>query len=182
MIVYWVLLAVIACERVAELAVSGRHARQLLARGGVEHGFGHFPVMIVLHVALIAGCVLEPLLGHRAFIPGLGWPMLALTVAANGLRWWCIGTLGPRWTARVIVLPGTPLVRSGPYRWFGHPNYVAVIVEGFALPLTGSAWITACVFTVLNAALLTVRIRCEARALAAAVPPGTVTVASQASA
>ena len=167
MTVFWVLLGLIACERVAELVVSARHANGLLRRGGVEYGLGHFPVMIALHVGLIAGCVLEPVLGHRAFIPALGWPMLALTVAANALRWWCISTLGERWTARVIVLPGEPLVRSGPYRWFAHPNYVAVIVEGFALPLTGSAWITASVFTVLNAALLTVRIRCEIRALAA---------------
>ena len=177
MIVYWVLLCVIACERVAELVVSARHAKALLARGGVEYGFGHFPVMIVLHVGLIAGCVLEPLLGHRTFIPALGWTMLAVTVAANALRWWCISTLGSRWTARVIVLPGAPLVRSGPYRWFGHPNYVAVIIEGFALPLTGSAWITACTFTVLNAALLTVRIRGEIAALAAAAPSGSVTAA-----
>jgi methyltransferase len=168
--VYWALLSVIACERVAELVVSARHANALLQRGGTEYGFGHFPVMIALHVGLIAGCVLEPLLGHRTFIPALGFPMLALTVLANGLRWWCIATLGARWTARVIVLPGAPLVRSGPYRWFAHPNYVAVIVEGAALPLTGSAWITACAFTVLNAALLTVRIRCEAAALAAAAP------------
>jgi methyltransferase len=168
--VYWVLLTVIACERIAELVVSARHAKGLLRRGGTEYGFGHFPVMIVLHTGLIAGCVLEPLLGHRAFTPALGWPMLALTLAANGLRWWCIATLGERWTARVIVLPGEPLVRSGPYRWFAHPNYVAVIVEGAALPLTGSAWITACVFTVANAVLLTVRIRCEVRALAAAAP------------
>ncbi|MGH3168453.1 MAG: isoprenylcysteine carboxylmethyltransferase family protein [Trebonia sp.] len=91
-------------------------------------------------------------------------------MAANALRWWCIGTLGPRWTARVIVIPGLPLVRSGPYRWFAHPNYVAVVVEGAALPLVGSAWITACCFTVANAALLTVRLRCETRALAAAAP------------
>lgn len=179
MIVYWLLLCVIACERVAELVVSARHAKHLLARGGVEYGFDHFPVMIVLHVALIVGCVLEPLLGHRTFVPALGWTMLAVTVAANGLRWWCIGTLGSRWTARVIVLPRAPLVRSGPYRWFGHPNYVAVIIEGFALPLSGSAWITACAFTVLNAALLTVRIRCETRALAAAAPSGTVTAVSE---
>ena len=170
MTVYWALLSVIACERVAELVVSARHANALLRRGGTEYGFGHFPVMIALHVGLIAGCVLEPLLGHRTFIPALGFPMLALTVLANGLRWWCIATLGERWTARVIVLPRAPLVRSGPYRWFAHPNYVAVIVEGAALPLTGSAWITACAFTVLNAALLTVRIRCEAAALAAAAP------------
>ena len=170
MTVYWVLLGVIACERVAELVVSARHANALLRRGGVEYGFGHFPVMIALHVALIAGCVIEPLAGHRTFIPALGWTMLAVTVAANALRWWCIATLGERWTARVIVLPGAPLVRSGPYRWFAHPNYVAVIVEGAALPLTGSAWITAGAFTVLNAALLTVRIRCETTALAAAAP------------
>jgi methyltransferase len=170
MTVFWTLLTVIACERVAELVVSARHANALLRRGGTEYGFGHFPVMIVLHVGLIAGCVLEPLLGHRAFVPALGWTMLAVTVAANALRWWCIATLGERWTARVIVLPGAPLVRSGPYRWFAHPNYVAVIVEGAALPLAGSAWITACAFTVLNAALLTVRIRCETRALAAAAP------------
>ena len=172
MTVYWVLLSLIACERVAELVVSARHAQGLLRRGGVEYGFGHFPVMIALHVALIAGCVIEPLAAGRSFIPALGFPMLALTVLANVLRWWCIATLGDRWTARVIVLPGAPLVRSGPYRWFAHPNYVAVIIEGAALPLTGSAWITAGVFTVLNAVLLTVRIRCETRALAAAVAPG----------
>jgi methyltransferase len=169
--VFWILLSVIAVERLAELVVSARHAHALLARGGTEYGFGHFPVMIVLHVGLIAGCVLEPLLGDRSFIPALGWPMLALTVAANGLRWWCIATLGARWTARVIVLPGEPLVASGPYRWFGHPNYVAVIIEGAALPLAGSAWITAVAFTVANAALLTVRLRCETRALAAAAAP-----------
>ena len=171
MTAYWVLLAVIACERVAELVVSARHATGLLRRGGVEYGFGHFPVMVALHAGLIAGCVLEPLLGHRAFIPALGWPMLAVTVAANALRWWCIATLGGRWTARVIVLPGAPLVRSGPYRWFAHPNYVAVIVEGAALPLAGSAWITAAAFTAANAVLLTVRIRCETAALAAAAVP-----------
>ena len=171
MTVYWTLLSVIACERIAELVVSARHAKALLRRGGTEYGFSHFPVMIALHIGLIAGCVLEPLLGHRTFIPALGWTMLAVTVAANALRWWCIATLGERWTARVIVLPGAALVRSGPYRWFAHPNYVAVIVEGAALPLTGSAWITACAFTVLNAALLTVRIRTESGALAAASAP-----------
>jgi methyltransferase len=170
MTVYWTLLAVIACERVAELVVSARHANALLRRGGAEYGFSHFPVMVALHTALIAGCVIEPLVGHRAFIPALGWAMFAVTVAANVLRWWCIITLGERWTARVIVLPGAPLVRSGPYRWFAHPNYVAVVIEGAALPLTGSAWITACAFTVLNAALLTVRIQCETGALAAAAP------------
>ena len=166
--VYYALLVVIAFERLAELVVSQRHATALLRRGGVEYGRGHFPVMVALHVALLAGCWVEPIVLHRTFIPALAWPMLIVVVAANALRWWCIATLGPRWTARVIVIPGLPLVRSGPYRWFAHPNYVAVVVEGAALPLVGSAWITACTFTVLNAALLTVRLRCETRALAAA--------------
>jgi len=166
--VYYALLVVIAFERLAELVVSQRHATGLLRRGGVEYGRGHFPVMVALHVGLLVGCWVEPIVLHRPFIPALAWPMLIVVVAANALRWWCIATLGPRWTARVIVIPGLPLVRSGPYRWFAHPNYVAVVVEGAALPLVGSAWITACTFTVLNAALLTVRLRCETRALAAA--------------
>jgi len=165
--VYYALLVVIAFERLAELVVSQRHATGLLRRGGVEYGRGHFPVMVALHVGLLVGCWVEPIVLHRPFIPALAWPMLIVVVAANALRWWCIATLGPRWTARVIVIPGLPLVRSGPYRWFAHPNYVAVVVEGAALPLVGSAWITACTFTVLNAALLTVRLRCETRALAA---------------
>jgi methyltransferase len=166
-IVFYVLLAVIGAERVAELVVSQRHAAKSLRQGGVESGKEHFPVMVALHAALLAGCVLEPLLAHRAFIPALGYLMLVIVVAANALRWWCIITLGDSWTARVIVVPRRPLVTRGPYRWFAHPNYAAVIIEGAALPLVGSAWITALAFTVANAALLTVRIRCEVRALRA---------------
>lgn len=168
--IFYVLLAVITVERVAELVVSQRHATELLRRGGIEYGQRHFPVMVVLHVALLIGCFAEPILLHREFIPALGYSMIAVVVAANVLRWWCITTLGVRWSARVIVLPGLPLVDTGPYRWFSHPNYVAVVIEGAALPLAGSAWITAVTFTVLNAALLTVRLRCETRALATAAP------------
>jgi methyltransferase len=91
--------------------------------------------------------------------------MLALVVASQGLRWWCITTLGPRWNTRVIVVPGLPLVASGPYGLFSHPNYVAVVVEGVALPLVHAAWVTALVFTVANAALLTIRLRVENDAL-----------------
>jgi methyltransferase len=169
-IVYFALVVVIAVERLVELVVSRRHAVESLRRGGVESGHGHFPVMVALHTALLAGCLVEPAVLHRAFLPVLAWPMLALVVAANVVRGWCMVSLGPRWTARVIVIPGRPLVKAGPYRWFAHPNYVAVIVEGAALPLVGSAWITACTFTALNAVLLTVRVRCETRALAVAAP------------
>jgi methyltransferase len=167
-VIYFGLLVVICFERLAELVVSQRHASQSLGHGGIESGQGHFPVMVALHAALLAGCWLEPIALHRPFIPVLGWPMFALVIAANALRWWCIATLGPQWSARVIVMPGAPLVRTGPYRYFNHPNYVAVIVEGAALPLMGSAWITAATFTAANLALLTIRIRCETRALSAA--------------
>lgn len=170
MAVYLALLVAVLVERVAELVVSQRNSTASLRRGGVEAGRGHYPAMVALHVALLAGCWAEPLVLHRPFVPALAVPMIALVLAANALRWWCIATLGERWSTRVITVPGVPLVAAGPYRWFAHPNYVAVVVEGLALPLAGSAWITATAFTVLNAVLLTVRIRCESRALAAAAP------------
>lgn len=164
--VYYALVVAVCFERVAELVVAKRNAAWSAAHGGVETGRGHYPPMVVLHTGLLAGCLIEPWAAHRGFLPWLGWPMLVLTLAAQALRWWCIKTLGPRWNTRVIVVPGLPLVTKGPYRHFRHPNYVAVVVEGFALPLAGSAWITAAVFAVLNAWLLTVRLRCETRALA----------------
>jgi methyltransferase len=96
--------------------------------------------------------------------------MLAVVVAAQGLRWWCIRTLGPQWNTRIVVVPGAPRITGGPYRWLAHPNYVAVVAEGVALPLVHTAWITAVTFTVLNAGLLTVRIRVEAAALHGLAP------------
>jgi methyltransferase len=122
--------------------------------------------MVVLHTAFLVGCLAEVILLDRPFLPALGWSMLAIVVAAQVLRWWCITTLGPRWNTRVVVIPGAPRVNGGPYRLFSHPNYVAVVAEGIALPLVHTAWITALVFTVLNAALLTKRITTENAALA----------------
>ena len=163
------LVALTAVERLAELVVSARNARWSFARGGVESGLGHFPPMVALHTGLLLACVLEVHLTDRPFLPWLGWPALALVVASQVLRWWCIATLGPRWNTRVIVVPGLPLVRRGPYRWLSHPNYVAVVVEGLALPLVHTAWVTALAFTVLNAVLLLgYRIPAEERALAGA--------------
>jgi methyltransferase len=138
-VIYFALLVVLCFERLAELVVSQRHAALSLGSGGIESGQGHFAVMVALHTLLLVGCWVEPIALHRMFIPALGWPMFALVILANSLRWWCIATLGSRWTARVIVMPGLPLIRTGPYRYLAHPNYVAVIVEGAALPLMGSA-------------------------------------------
>ncbi|MEU1870770.1 isoprenylcysteine carboxylmethyltransferase family protein [Streptomyces sp. NPDC019793] len=167
---YALLLLAVAAERVGELVVARRNAAWTLARSGVEHGRGHYPVMVALHTGLLVCCLLEPWLSDRPFVPALGWPMLALALLAQALRWWCITTLGPFWNTRVIVVPGARLVGAGPYRFLRHPNYVAVVVEIAALPLVHSAWLTAAVFSVANAVLLTVRLRCENTALAQAAP------------
>jgi len=165
---YVALVLAVGVERVVELVVAKRNLAWALARGGEEHGFAHYPVMVVLHTGLLVGCLVEVLVAGRPFEAVLGWPMFVLVLAAQALRWWCIRTLGPQWNTRIIVVPGLALVGGGPYRFFRHPNYVAVVVEGVALPLVHSAWVTALVFTVLNAALLTVRIRVEDRALVGA--------------
>jgi methyltransferase len=165
-IAYVILIGLVAAERVAELVVSQRNLATSKARGGSEFGAGHYPTMVVLHTALLASCLAEVLVLHRPFIPILGWSMLAVALAAQGLRWWCITTLGWQWNTRVIVVPGAARVTGGPYRYLSHPNYVAVALEGVALPLVHSAWITAVVFTVLNAALMMARIKVENAALA----------------
>lgn len=162
---FTVLVALVGLERLAELVVSKRNARWSLARGGVETGQRHYVAMVILHTGLLIGAVVEVWVRRPDFLPALGWPMLALVLASQALRWWCIQTLGPRWNTRVIVVPGLPLVSKGPYRRLSHPNYVAVVVEGAALPLVHTAWMTAVVFTLLNAALLTVRLRVENAAL-----------------
>ncbi|MGW0363790.1 isoprenylcysteine carboxyl methyltransferase family protein [Streptomyces sp. NPDC002990] len=176
---YLVLIVLVVAERLAELVMARRHTAWSLARGGREYGRGHYPAMVALHTALLVGCLVEPWAADRPFVAVLGWPALGVAVAAQGLRWWCVTTLGPRWNTRVFVVPALPLVAAGPYRLLRHPNYVAVVAEGAALPLVHSAWWTALGFTVLNLGLLRVRIRCEDSALAqagrpAASPPAAV--------
>ena len=165
-LLYFAFLALLVGERMFELRLSARHARSALARGGVEVGERHFAVMKALHTAFFAGCVLEVWLLQRPFLPALGVPMLGLALAAQALRWWAVASLGPAWNVRVIVVPGDRLVTRGPYRFLRHPNYAAVVLEGIAVPLVHTAWLTALVFSVANAALLVVRIRSEERALA----------------
>ena len=159
------LVAAVVVARGVELAVSERNRRWSMAQGGIESGAGHYPVMVLLHTGLLVGAVVEVLALDRPFLPWLGWPMLALLVASHGLRWWCISSLGRQWCTRIVVVPGRSAVTSGPYRFLRHPNYLAVVLEGIALPLVHTAWGTAAVFTVANAALLRVRIAAEEQAL-----------------
>ncbi len=173
LLAFTVLVALVGLERVAELVVSRRNLAWSLQRGGREYGFSHYPVMVVLHTGLLVAMLVEAFVRRPDVPAALAWSMLVLVVAAQALRWWCITTLGPRWNTRVVIVPGLAPVTSGPYRWLSHPNYVAVVVEGVALPLVHACWITALVFTVLNAALLTVRIRVEDEALATLPTPTT---------
>lgn len=164
---YVVVVLLVALERLAELVISRRNLAWALRRGGFEAGRGHFPVMVALHTGLLVACVVEVVVADRPFVPVLGWTMLALLVLTEATRAWVIATLGRQWNTRVVVVPGLRRVTRGPYRWLSHPNYVVVAVEGVALPLVHTAWVTAVVFTVLNAALLLlVRIPAEERALA----------------
>jgi methyltransferase len=164
-LLYTVLVALVAVQRLVELRVSKRHERSLRERGAVEAGAGHYPVMVALHTLFLVACVAEVWWLGRPFVPWLGWPALAVLAAAQGLRYWTISTLGERWTTRVLVPPEEPLVAGGPFRFVRHPNYLAVALEIAALPLVHAAWLTALVFSLANAVLLRVRIGVEEKAL-----------------
>lgn len=170
LVFFTVVVGLVALERLVELVVSRRNAAWSFSQGGVEHGRAHFPAMVLLHTGLLAGALAEAWLVQPVVPVALAASMFVLVLLSQALRWWCVATLGRQWNTRVIVVAGLPLVHRGPYRLFPHPNYVAVVVEGFALPLVHLAWITAVVFSVLNAAVLVVRIRVENAALRSLEP------------
>lgn len=154
-------VALVALQRVAEIAHSRRNERRLLAAGGREVGGRHYPLFIVLHGGWLASLFV--------FTPpdaAVHWPLLALFVVLQVGRIWVIATLGRYWTTRIITLSGTPLVRRGPYRLVRHPNYWIVTLEIAVLPLAFGQWQIALVFTALNLALLRHRVRMEEAALA----------------
>lgn len=159
MIVSILVLALVTLQRLGELWLAGRNTRRLLARGGIESGEGHYPIMVGLHAAWLIG--LWWLAWNRPADPVL----LGLYLALQALRVWTLISLGERWTTRIITIPGEPLVRRGPYRFFPHPNYAIVVMEVALLPLVFNLPTYAAVFTVLNGSLLWVRIRAEEQAL-----------------
>lgn len=155
-----VLLALVTLERLVELWLARRNTRVLLAHGALEFSPGHYPLIVLLHAFWLAG------------LWWWGWQMplnmvwLAIFILLQILRVWVLTTLGPRWTTRIIVQPGLSLVTSGPYRWISHPNYVVVVGEIAVLPLCVGLPGYAVVFSLANAAVLTIRIRAENAALA----------------
>jgi methyltransferase len=158
---YYLFILAVGAQRLVELVVAQRNANWSVAHGGKEFGCDHYPAMVSVHALLLISCVVEVWVLGWPFVPWLGWPMVAVVVLSTVVRWRCVAALGKHWNSRLIVIPGAPLVRHGLYRWVRHPNYVAVAAEVAALPLVHSAWLTAIVFSIANALVLSVRIRAE---------------------
>lgn len=164
---YLAFLAALYGERLVELVIAHRNARRAFASGGVETGRGHYAAMVTVHAVFPLACGAEVLALSRSFPGAFGFAALALALAAQGLRWWVVATLGWRWSTRVIVVPGVEPVTGGPFRFLRHPNYLAVLLEALAVPSIHGAWLSAIVFCAADAALLAVRIPAEERALGA---------------
>jgi methyltransferase len=162
---YLIFLGVVIVERFYELRLSARNAKLAFAEGAIEVGQAHFRVMSLLHTLFFFGIVTELYWRQPVFSPLLGYAALVMSILSQGLRYWAITTLGKRWNVRIIVLPNGAPVTDGPYRWIRHPNYVAVVLELFFLPLIHGCWVTAILFSALNAGLLWVRINAEEEAL-----------------
>jgi len=155
-------LALVAAQRISELYLAMRNTRALLARGGVEVGAGHYPAIVAVHSLWLAA-LLWWVFTHETVV---SWPLLAVYLALQPLRWWVIRTLGSYWTTRIITVPGAPLITGGPFRFVRHPNYIVVALEIAVLPLAFGAWPLTLAFSLANAAVLAVRLRAEETALA----------------
>ncbi len=157
-----IILGAVTLQRLAELILARHNTARLVARGAREIGGGHYPLIVAVHVAWLISLWT---FGDEQPINPLA---LACYLALQALRGWVMWTLGARWTTRILVKPGEPLVTRGPYRYLSHPNYAVVAGEIALLPLSLNLPVVALIFTMLNAAALTLRIRVENRALGAA--------------
>jgi methyltransferase len=158
-------VALVAVQRLFELVLARRNERRARARGAVERGRGHYPFIVALHALWLVSTLVEGLLRGPVLLAF--WPIpLALFLLVQPLRYWALFSLGERWNTKILIVPGAKPVWRGPYRYLSHPNYVVVVVEILAFPLIFGAWVTALVFTLLNAVVLSVRIREENRAIA----------------
>jgi methyltransferase len=158
---YLTLLALVGIGRLAELRISRRNQRQLDKQGVRKVSEPHFRWMVLLHGGVLAGAAVEVTMLHRPLIPVLAIPMAVLFVLANILRWWVMGTLAEHWNVEVMASSRVGVVTSGPYRWIRHPNYVAVVIEVFALPMMHTAWITTLAGTAANLEILRRRLDVE---------------------
>lgn len=158
------ILAFVTLQRLGELVLARRNTHILLTRGAHEKGAGHYPLIVLVHAAWLASL--------WWLAPGrpVNWLLISVFLLLQAGRLWVLATLGARWTTRIIVMPGETLVTRGPFRLLRHPNYAVVAGEIAVLPLAFGLWQVALLFSLLNAAILAVRIRAEERALGASLP------------
>lgn len=157
-------VSIVILQRMIEVIIAKRNEKRMLAAGAYEAGAAHYPFMIALHVVFFVSLITEVFLLGQAISPWFEW-LFVLFFFVQVLRVWCLASLGPFWNTKIIILPGANVVKKGPYHLFRHPNYLVVCIEILLLPLMFQAYFTAICFTILNFAMLAIRIPTEEKAL-----------------
>ena len=162
--IFYIILSIVIIQRLLELVIAKRNEKNMRAQGAYEVGASHYPLMILLHVSFFISLLVEVTTFNLTPSP-LFLVFLIMFLCVQGLRVWCLTSLGSFWNTKIIILPGAHVVTKGPYKYLRHPNYLVVSMEIALLPLMFEAYFTAICFTILNAMMLSVRIPTEERAL-----------------
>ncbi|MEC1548673.1 isoprenylcysteine carboxyl methyltransferase family protein [Bacillus rugosus] len=161
---FWFLIVILITQRVAEMAVARQNEQKVKKQGAIEFGESHYPYIIIMHILFFLSLIAEVLLMNKQ--PSSWWIGIAAAIlCVQAVRYWALCSLGAYWNTKILVVPGAELVKKGPYKWIKHPNYTVVILEILLIPLLYQAYVTMCLFSIVNAVLLTVRIRTEDKAL-----------------
>ncbi len=161
---FWIVISIVILQRLAELFIAKNNEKRMKAQGAFEAGARHYPAIVLLHTAFFVSLLLEVLIRKPALSPIWGI-LLTIFLLTQVLRVWCLASLGKYWNTKIIILPGADVVMKGPYKFIRHPNYMIVATEILVLPMIFGAYITAIVFTLLNAWMMSVRIPQEEQAL-----------------
>ncbi|ATO28566.1 hypothetical protein RA13_11425 [Bacillus atrophaeus] len=161
---FWLFILILAVQRIAEIIVAKQNEQKVKKQGAIEYGEGHYPYIVLMHVLFFVSLICEVLLLHKE---SSSWWIGILTaiILVQGVRYWALLSLGAHWNTKILVVPDAELIKKGPYKWLKHPNYAVVMVEIILLPLLYGAYWTLILFTILNAFMLSVRIRVEDKAL-----------------
>ena len=161
---FWLLIAILIAQRAAEMAVARQNEQKVKKQGAIEFGESHYPYIIIMHILFCLSLIAEVLLMNKQ--PSSWWIGIAAAILiVQAVRYWALCSLGAYWNTKILVVPGAELVKKGPYKWMKHRNYTVVILEILLIPLLYQAYVTMCLFSIVNAVLLTVRIRTEDKAL-----------------
>ncbi|MBY8914097.1 isoprenylcysteine carboxyl methyltransferase family protein [Bacillus sp. YC2] len=161
---FWLFILLLAAQRIAEMAVARQNERKVKKQGAIEYGEGHYPFLVLMHVLFFISLIGEVSALHKE--PSHWWAAIAAIILfVQGIRYWALLSLGRYWNTKILVVPDAVPVKKGPYKWMKHPNYAVVVLEFIFLPLLYGAYWTLFIFSILNACILTVRIRAEDKAL-----------------